>query len=605
MIAALLMLVTTALPQGQPPVPPPPQTPPGATQPAQPPQPMPMPRALAAHRGERAIAVDGSLLDWPGLPPIDLSDQRQVSGTANNAWRGFADLGGAVFLLWDQEALYIAASVSDDWHRALDAGTLQSHEIPAADSIVLTFDPDRNTRSVGPDPGRTEDAEFWLADEASHDLVRWDRLRGTARTAEGGRCVVSHDREQGITSYEAMIPWKEILPVGRRIEGGLVFDLQVVINDFDESTDPMPQTRVGWTFGTGPRIDPGRLAPVMLVADLAALHGAMPEFPPPPKPAGEEVPGAAWWDALAQRLGKVPPAPFTGQGAPGAAGGLERLAVLEEIERQCAAFPRVDFLEWNHRLHRRMTREIAGLAERGLPCFWFRETARVSQRCEVKVPDDVLRVVRLPQGGWLVRSATQSFAVDPAGPDLAMFLWGALDFAILTQPLDMTRRNDQLLLRMLAAQPQRQFLTHIVFHLPMFHMADMRIVEPGGTLGRDGGVTVQALGRKQPDGSVPYAIGYVVTMPGGRRVLVAGVNTEPDEIPAGGFDCCILSARNPRAAEVAAAAGARLVFVDDAFHCQTFAGVPRLTLAAAHALQQAMTGQASILLAPGEHWDVR
>src|SRR6185503_17551108 len=116
-------------------------------------------------------------------------------------WRGPNDASGVVFMLWDPEALYVACAIKDEWHRPLDAGTLLLTEIPAADSVVLTFDPERNTRSLGNDPGRREDREFWLADSAGREVVLWDRLRGTARVLDGNtaRSVVLHDKEQGIT----------------------------------------------------------------------------------------------------------------------------------------------------------------------------------------------------------------------------------------------------------------------------------------------------------------------------------------------------------------------------------------------------------------------
>jgi hypothetical protein len=175
-----------------------------------------LPQAVVLPRGAHEIAVDGSLIDWPELPAMRLDDRRQLSGTALDAWRGPNDASGVVFMLWDQEALYVACAVKDEWHRALDAETLLLTEIPAADSVVLTFDPERNTRALGNDPGRREDREFWLADSAGREVVLWDRMRGTARVLDGktARSVVLHGKEQGITSYEAKIPWTEILPLG-------------------------------------------------------------------------------------------------------------------------------------------------------------------------------------------------------------------------------------------------------------------------------------------------------------------------------------------------------------------------------------------------------
>lgn len=572
--------------------------------PAQAPAPMPVPRAVVAARGERTIVVDGSLLDWPDLPPLELQDQRQLSGTAYGAWRGPDDLSAMAFLLWDSKHLYFAASVQDDWHRALDARALQITEIPPADSIVLTFDAARDTRHLGPDIGRTEDAEFWLAEEHSNQVVRWDRLRGAARGVDDGRQVVSHDKERGLTTYEARIPWSDILPAGHEAAVGLVFDLQVVINDYDESTDSMPQTRIGWTFGCGPRIDPGLLGSVMLVGDLASLGGTLPAFPAPPAVAHPAPPGPDYWDDFTARLGQRPPAVFTGEGPPEAAGGLQRLPLLEEMDRHCEMFPRVDYLEFNHRVHRRMTREVAGAVQRGLPAFWYRATQRLSRQAEAPVPAGGLRLFRIPQGGWLVRGA-QNFGIDPAGPELAQFLWGGMEFVIQTQPLDMTRRNDQLLVRMAAATPPRPFLSHAVFHLPLVQMADLKVVEPGGIYGPEGGAEVRALGTAQPDGAVPFALGYRVQLPGGRSIVIAGPGVRPEELPDQPCDVCLLSVRNPRAAEVGRASRARLVVLDDLFLCQAFPGIPRNPVTDGFALQRELAPLPSLLLAPGESWDIR
>jgi len=155
------------------------------------PQPMLLPQAVVVPRGERELQIDGSLIDWPELPAMVLSDRRQLSGTAHDAWRGPADTSAFAFMMWDQQSLYVACAVRDEWHRALDPKTMMLTEVPAADSVVLTFDPERNTRSNGPDPGRREDREFWLADEASREVVRWDRLRGSAEMLEAPARMVA------------------------------------------------------------------------------------------------------------------------------------------------------------------------------------------------------------------------------------------------------------------------------------------------------------------------------------------------------------------------------------------------------------------------------
>lgn len=582
------------------------QVPPAPNQRPARPEPMLIPQILVLPREQREIAIDGSLSDWPELPAVRLDDRRQLSGTANNAWRNASDLSAQAFLLWDAEALYVGCAVKDDWHRALDAKTLQLTEIPVADSLVLTFDPERNTRAAGDDPGRREDREFWLADEAGRQVVQWDRLRGTARLLEGAgsRAVVVHDKEHGITSYEARIPWDEILPVGKRAQAGLVLDTQIVVNDFDESTDSMPQTRIGLTFGCGPVADPGLLASLMLLGDVKALQGAVPEFPPKP---GVPLPptGADQWQPFIANLLAAPPAVFDGTGAAAECGGVKRLALLEELDSQCARMPRVDFIELHHRIHRRMNREVAGLSARGLPWLWRQRLAAVSKQAEDPVPEGSARLFRLPMGGWLVRSAVSNLAVDATGADLAEYLWEGIGFCVLTQPMDMVRRNDQLLLRMYFAEPPRTVLTHIAFHLPVVPMETMSLVEPGKTYPSNSGAQIHTLGHQLADGAVPWSCSYRIDIPKGPRLLFVGPNLRPGEIEAGGVDLAIVSPRNPDLVEIVRKVAPRLMVVDDGFTCQSHPTQPRVTLRDIHAIQQELRTVPSVVLAPGEAWTVK
>lgn len=566
--------------------------------------PLPVPRAIAERRGERRIDIDGSLIEWPKIPPIEMVDARQLSGTAQGAWRGPSDLSAFVFMLWDDESLYVGATVQDDWHRALVGKGPSLTEIPACDSLVLTFDPGRDTRSLGPDQGRREDRVFWIGEEASHQLVQWDVLRGTANQLEDGRQVVSHDKEKGLTTYEARIPWRQILPSGATAKSGLVFDLELVINDYDEATDPMPQTRVGWTFGCGPRVDPGVFGSVMLVDAAAALEH-MPEFPPRPPNATDPVPGPAHWRAVLAGLAAHPAQIYDGSAAPGEAGGVARLRLLEDIDDQCELFPRVDWLELHHRINRRMVREVAGIEQTGLPWFWKAGLSDLARRAEEQPADATMRIFRLPMGGWLVRTNGKNFAIDPAGNDIARLLWGGMEFVLVTQPLDMTRRNDQLLLRMASDKPPRPYLTHVVMHLPLIPMADESLVEPGKTYGQATGVQVHALGHKVADGSVPYALPYLVELPGGLTLLIPGPSAEVGDLPTTPVTAMVLSARNPHAAEISKHVQCNLIVLDDQFLPQTFPGVPRVRLRDLFALQQAMLPKPSVLLAPGESWDLR
>ena len=570
-------------------------------------QPMLLPQGLALPRADRELTIDGSLIDWPKLPAMQLNDRRQLSGTGHGAWRGFDDASAVVFMMWDQDALYIACSARDEWHRALDANTLQLTEIPAADSLMLTFDPGRDTRANGPDPGREDDREFWLADENGREVVQWDRLRGTARVLSApARMVVVHDQEQGITSYEALIPWSEILPPGKQASPGKVVDLQIVLNDFDEKTDSMAQTRVGWTFGMGPVIDPGMLGSLMLCKDDLSLRGLVPDFPPKPSITRPSAEPASYWSDLTASLLRHPPVAYDGAVTPQETGGLDRFNVLEKIDKHVERMPRVDWLELHQRVNRRMTREVAGLAGRGLPLWWRERMHAVSKQGEDAAPPEGFRLFRLPSGGWLLRSARSNLVIDAAGPDVHQWLWGGAEVCLLTRPLTMTRRNDELLLRMFTSKPPRPVFAHIAFHIPVVAMEQMPLVKLGVPIECGDGVVVEPLGEAAPDGRVPYDCSYRVEIDGSPSLLVVGPTLTPATVD-GAWDvgAMIVSARNRAVISLVKKVKPGVVLFDDAFLPQEYADTQRVRLVNLHTLQRMLLPHKSVILAPGESWTIQ
>jgi hypothetical protein len=582
------------------------QGPPGA--PAQPERPSPMllPQVLVLPRGDRRIAIDGSLVDWPELPAIRLDDRRQLSGTANKSWIGPSDLSAQAFLLWDVDALYVGVVVKDEWHRALDSRSLRIAEIPVCDNVLLTIDPQRDTRGAGDDPGRRDDREFWLADEAGRQVVQWDRAQGTARILDAAvaRVVAVHDKERSITTYEARIPWRDVLPAEQRPEVGRVFDLQIVVNDYDEGTDPMPQTRTGLTFGVGALVDPGLLASMMLLGDDAALRGVVPEFPPKPGVKNGPQPGEQQWRQWLREMPANPPVAFDGTIPPAATGGERRQALLEELDAACARMPRVEFLEFCQRVNRRMSREVAGLNARSLPWLWRDRLAALSKAAEEVVPDGSARLFRLPMGGWLVRSAKRNFAVDAAGADVPDLLWGAIEFCALTQPLDMTRRNDQLLVRMFLHEPPRTLLTHIAFHLPLVPMESMPLVDPGSAIPSTSGATIKALGEPAKENRVAWSCSYRIDVLGGPRLLFVAPNLTAAQVDDEAVDVAVVCPYAPDLLAVVQKVRPAIVLIDDAFLPANHPERRRMSLVDLHVLQNALLPAKSVILAPGEAWTV-
>jgi hypothetical protein len=179
-----------------------------------------------------------------------------------------------------------------------------------------------------------------------------------------------------------------------------------------------------------------------------------------------------------------------------------------------------------------------------------------------------------------------------------------MEFCILTQPMDLTRRNDQLLLRMFSAEPPRPVFTHIAFHLPIVPMDRMPLCAPGKTYGQKSGTQIHVLGKKLPDGSVTWSGSYRVEVANGPSVMLVGLNLLVEEVEARPVDVLILSPRNPEAVAIVRRVNPRLVVIDEAFVCQSHPKLARVTLRDLHALQRALQPANSILLAPGESWTV-
>jgi hypothetical protein len=538
------------------------------------------------------------------VSPLLLIDTRQVSGTALHAYLGPSDLSAQAFLAWNDDDLYIAAKVKDDWHRPLGAKVYGVSEIPPADSVVITVDPKRDTRTLGRDLGRSEDTEFWLADVPGAGkgmVVQWDRFRGQADWTKGATLVVARDDSLKVTTYEARIPWQAVLPLDGRPLVGAIYDLQVVVNDLDEITDIMPQTRVGWTFGVGPRIDPGLLGAVMLFDDVEGPELDLPAFPAPPVQSEDAVPGPRYWVELYDALRATTPTPFAAAaGDPRAVLSADRRRHLETLEGHLASFPRVDFLEFQHRIHRRMARECAGIVTTGLPYFWDHVLSDVRRRLDLAVPEQGVRVIRLPQSGWLVLSKAAKFAIDPAGYGVEHTLFEALDFVLLTDPLDLSKRNDQLLIRMLLTG--KTFITHIAFHLPGIDASKLTLAQPGQSYEHKG-LRISVLGDRDEEGNLGLSVGYHVRWPDGVILVHAGTAATAEQLPPDGksVHLLLLSAEHLAPVAVGHRMAAKLTVLDDVFQCARRAGGDgRVSLTSALDLQGSLRPNSSLLLAPGE-----
>lgn len=575
-------------------------------------RPMPLPGAIAQARGVHRIEIDGALGDWPKAVPIELLDPRQISGTSLGSYRGPNDISGQVYMVWDEKNLFVAIQVKDDWHRDLKKKVPLRQEIPPVDNVMITFDPKRDTAGMGADPGRREDRTFMFADmeRTAGKLIHWDRLRGRKTLTAGARCVVTRQARKGVTLYEASIPWRAILPPGINPNTGLVLDMQVVINDYDEYTDRLPQTRVGWNFGMGPKIDPAMWGSLMLVKEYDAARDRAPRFPRAPKPTHKFM-GRGDWLKLFRGIRETEPKLVTASIAdPAVVGGAARHKLLMELDRHLDEYPRLDNLEFHHRVQRRMTRETAGLSQNGLPFFWRYALTDMLRRIKESPPAKTVRLFRLPQGGWYVRSATCNFAVDPSGYGVeSLYMQRAIDFAVMTRPTEVTRRHEPLLIRMAASKPKRQFFTHLEFHLQGAEPGSMFMVKPFEKYLMGGLEHIQPIGKVTGDGKVTLSYGYLVKWKDGPSVLVAGLSLTPDELEKIEIvpDILIISGAHQKALQIAQAVKACYTVIEDVFvaseYPSQFGG--RYSYQKALKLQSDLRPLKSVILAPGESIDLK
>jgi hypothetical protein len=134
-------------------------------------------------------------------------------------------------------------------------------------------------------------------------------------------------------------------------------------------------------------------------------------------------------------------------------------------------------------------------------------------------------------------------------------------------------------------------------------MQDMPLVEPGKSYPQDNGINVHALGQKLADGSVTWSCSYRIEIPKGPKILLVGPDLHEPEVE-GKADLMILSSRNAEALKIVQKVQPALVVFDEAFYCHSHPSLLRVTLRDLHALQKALAPQPSLILAPGETWDV-
>ncbi len=468
------------------------------------------------------LTIDGNLEDWPPLRPIPLYFPFQVSGA--KSYKGKGDLAAKAFMCWDEKFLYLAVAVLDDSHLTLKTSEFVGLNPSGVvgDGVFVRFDPLRDTRILGNVPQREDDKEFWFGGKGGKGVfvVSIDRIHGKIREEKRIEAAFKRTRKKGKEGpwrlwYEAAIPWKCILPEGMKPRPGTWLGMDMVVEDFDFPHDPLPQTRIGWTFGSGPILYPGYEGSVVLLEKPLKKGETLEKAPPRPEVDSKTYKGAediGFWQDLSLALDKAPPS----LGKPSG----KRLEILGNMDASISRWPVLDLGMLVARYQRGMFREAAGIMSRGAPSLLRYRSKKVFEALNEDPPrEGNVVVVRLPWSGWLIRSHFLNIVIDPFLPGLHRHVVKT-DVLLLSNALDFVRRDDPLIFAMV--ELKRPILAHMPIILPYCDTSKIPRLRPGEGINL-GEAEIAVIGPGKKKSRLPPQIGFLVRFkPLGPIVIIGG-----------------------------------------------------------------------------------
>ncbi|MCC6729083.1 MAG: hypothetical protein IT208_07070 [Chthonomonadales bacterium] len=165
----------------------------------------------------RPVRVNGDLSEWTEAYPLALEPLAPGGQVTAGA-------GVQVMTMWDEQSLYLAASLADDTEYQPHAAA----DIVRGDSVLLGVDARRNAV-----PGRGFDSDDYVF------AVAPGRLRAQVYRLRGGRggagpapeIAAAVRRAGGRTVYEVAVPWSSLAPM--RPRDGAIIGTAILTNDSD------------------------------------------------------------------------------------------------------------------------------------------------------------------------------------------------------------------------------------------------------------------------------------------------------------------------------------------------------------------------------------
>ncbi len=198
---------------------------------------------------QRSIVADGEPDDLTAVPGVELPRQGRIEMPV---YGGDNDLGGDVWVTWDEEHLNISAAIRDDSF----SQTRSQSQIWMGDSVQFAVSPGM--------PGDSGDwHEFGMAlTPEGPQLYRWTGIgRSAGLVATSGLSIV-RDEASGVTLYELALPWTELVPIS---PVDVAFAFSLLVNDDDGAGR---KGWIEWGSGIGGSKDPGQYISVLLTGPV-------------------------------------------------------------------------------------------------------------------------------------------------------------------------------------------------------------------------------------------------------------------------------------------------------------------------------------------------
>ena len=206
--------------------------------------------AASAYHAEKPITIDGDLGEWNLSSPIEIKDASQIIHD-ESSWLGETDVSCTVYLMWDEENLYLASDTKEA--SSLGAVGVIGHNMEDNFKIYISTNPEA-------DPERTSfetndfllylmmDSQNWYTAIDRSMIEREQLARFTSKGMEENADILEgYEKEYTTTDegfiFEAAIPWanfsnKQIEQYVPKAGDTINFNFCITDNDY-----PFPNTQ--------------------------------------------------------------------------------------------------------------------------------------------------------------------------------------------------------------------------------------------------------------------------------------------------------------------------------------------------------------------------